>query len=174
MKLHTKSNVYNYIVLMYLPRVAAQQPPSSFNKLVGENIRMLRLERGMSQADLAARLQAQGYAVHQQGVGKLEQGERPLRFEEAHIIGAILGVDPSGLTQFSPRDESATAFKQFLRAQENVARLERQVEDLEIELDSARRNLQDALIYQTDARGKLTALGFVEVDGMWRLADGEH
>lgn len=123
----------------------------------------------MSQADLAAHLQQRGFAFHQQGVGKLETGERPLRLEEAHAIGEILGVDPATLTQLSQIEDRDTAFKQLLRAEENVARLERQVTDLRIELDHAQRALQDALILRTDAQQKMAALGATEVDGMWRF-----
>ena len=128
----------------------------------------------MSQADLAAALQGRGFAFHQQGVGKLEKGERPLRFEEAYALGEILRVDHATLTQLDQSDDRDTAFKQLLRAEENVDRLQRQVDELRMELDRAVNNLQDALILRTDAREKLALLGFVEVDGMWRFPDGER
>jgi hypothetical protein len=103
------------------------------------------------------------------GVGKLETGERPLRLEEAHTIGEILWVDPATLTQLSQIEDRDTALKQLLRAEENVARLQRQVDELRMELDRAVDNLEDAQIMRTDAQQKMAALGAAEVDGMWRF-----
>jgi transcriptional regulator with XRE-family HTH domain len=170
--IHTDSPPHSNTILMYPACVSRTQPPSSFNKRVGENIRLLRLSHGLSQAQLAAILQGSGFGLHQQGVAKIEQGERPLRFEEALAISAILEVDPAVLTQLDQSEERDAAMKKLFRAEDNVGRVQRQVNDLRFELEIAIKSLQDAQISETDARQKLALLGGVEIDGMWQFPEG--
>jgi transcriptional regulator with XRE-family HTH domain len=60
---------------------------------VGHNLQRIREARGVSQADLAARLGKLGLPFHQQTILKVEKGQRPLRLAEAQAIATVLGVD---------------------------------------------------------------------------------
>lgn len=58
-----------------------------------ESMGEYRKKRGWSQADLAKRLQAQGWSyMNQMTISRIENGERPVRFGEARAVAAILGV----------------------------------------------------------------------------------
>jgi transcriptional regulator with XRE-family HTH domain len=51
-----------------------------------------REERGWSQAELARRLSAIGFDMHQTTVAKLEAGKRPLRVAEALALAQVFGL----------------------------------------------------------------------------------
>jgi hypothetical protein len=61
--------------------------------------------------------------------------------------------------------------RQFLRAQEDVDRLQRQLDELRVEVDLTVQNLQHAQILVTDARKQLVEMGAVEVDGIWQFPE---
>lgn len=58
----------------------------------GQRVRELRLARGWSQEDLAERLTALGFQFHQTQIGKMENGGRPIRLNEAGALAAIFEV----------------------------------------------------------------------------------
>lgn len=64
---------------------------------LGAKVRELRRERGWSQEDLARRLDAFGYQMHQTTVAKLEAGERPIRVNELAALAVILEVTAAEL-----------------------------------------------------------------------------
>ena len=57
------------------------------------NLRRFREVQGLTQADLAASLKAEGLAFHQQTIQKIERGERQPRLAEAVAIAEALGVE---------------------------------------------------------------------------------
>ncbi len=59
---------------------------------VGERVRRLRLERGWSQAELAARVSSALPNWAQTTVAKTEAASRPIRVNEAAALAAALGV----------------------------------------------------------------------------------
>lgn len=59
---------------------------------VGENLRRLRLARGMNQEQLAAAVAERGIPFRQQTIVKIEKGQRPLRLREADAITEALEV----------------------------------------------------------------------------------
>lgn len=61
-------------------------------RIVGRNIRRLRLERGLSQEDLAAEI-----GVHRTYMGGVERGERNLTLRSLERLAGRLGVSPVGL-----------------------------------------------------------------------------
>jgi transcriptional regulator with XRE-family HTH domain len=63
-----------------------------FQKLVGEKLRKLRLEAGLSQRDLAQRLELS----HQQ-IQKYERGDNALPLERIRPFAQALGVAPAAL-----------------------------------------------------------------------------
>ncbi|MEE2855408.1 MAG: helix-turn-helix transcriptional regulator [Actinomycetota bacterium] len=72
--------------------------PQTVDQLVGKNIQVLRVAKGLSQADLAAAISTEAEHIPQQTIVKIEKGTRPLKYAEALRICAVLGV---GLAQLS-------------------------------------------------------------------------
>ncbi len=63
----------------------------------------LRVERGLTQADLAQQLRDRGLALHQQTVARIEAGQRSIRLNEALVIADALGSDINRMV--TPEDE---------------------------------------------------------------------
>lgn len=59
---------------------------------VGNNIRLLRERRGMTQDNLAAKLQINGCDITRSAVAKIEVGQRHLYPDEIILIKQILNV----------------------------------------------------------------------------------
>jgi len=60
--------------------------------VVGDNVRRIRVARGLSQEELAEQL-----GVHRTFMGAVERGERNLTLRSVERLAAGLGVDPSSL-----------------------------------------------------------------------------
>jgi transcriptional regulator with XRE-family HTH domain len=63
-------------------------------RVLCQKVAQLREERGWSQAELARRLSAIGFEMHQTTVAKLEAGKRPLRVAEAFALAQVFGLPP--------------------------------------------------------------------------------
>jgi transcriptional regulator with XRE-family HTH domain len=63
-------------------------------RLLCQKVAQFREERGWSQAELAKRLSAIGFEMHQTTVAKLEAGKRPLRVAEAFALAQVFGLPP--------------------------------------------------------------------------------
>lgn len=61
-------------------------------KQVGQNIRALREQKGMTQEQLAAKLQLNGCDITRSAVAKIEVGQRHLYPDEVILIRMILNV----------------------------------------------------------------------------------
>ena len=61
-------------------------------KKVGQRIKLLREQRGMTQDLLAAKLQIMGCDITRSAVAKIEVGQRHLYPDELILIKRILGV----------------------------------------------------------------------------------
>ena len=86
--------------------VAANQSESTdFNARVGANIKWARQALGMTQAQLAYELTERGFPFQQQTILKVEEGSRPLRFEEAQAVAEILRTNTAELSEFSEDEE---------------------------------------------------------------------
>lgn len=60
----------------------------------GPQIRALRRERGLSQEQLAAKLQLMGYSIGQKAVSRLETGDRVVTDCELLLFAQALHVSP--------------------------------------------------------------------------------
>lgn len=72
-------------------------------ELVGKRIAELRKDRGMSQNDLAIKLQNYGVDIDKNAVQLLEHGHRYVRDMELYVIAKVFGVSMEDLfagTQF--------------------------------------------------------------------------
>ncbi len=65
---------------------------AAMEKRIGQNIRRLREERGMTQEILAAKLQLSGCDITRSAVAKIEVGQRHLYPDEILLIKTILDV----------------------------------------------------------------------------------
>lgn len=61
-------------------------------KKVGENIRLLREQKGMTQDEVAAKLQLMGCDITRSAVAKIEVGQRHLYPDEIMLLKQILNV----------------------------------------------------------------------------------
>ncbi len=61
-------------------------------KKIGNNIRMLREKAGMTQEELAAKLQLNGCDITRSAVAKIEVGQRHLYPDEILLIKGILNA----------------------------------------------------------------------------------
>lgn len=65
---------------------------AEIEKQVGQNIRALREQKGMTQEQLAAKLQLNGCDITRSAVAKIEVGQRHLYPDEVILIRMILNV----------------------------------------------------------------------------------
>ena len=74
--------------------------------LCGEKIRMARLNRRMTQSDLAAQIQIQGVTMERDSISRIEIGTRFVTDYELKIFSKVLGVSMEWLTNnTSPLNE---------------------------------------------------------------------
>lgn len=67
--------------------------PVPAEQAIARKVRALRQESGWSQDELARRMTARGWSWYAQTVGRVEGGQRHLRFGEIDDLAAIFGVD---------------------------------------------------------------------------------
>jgi len=84
----------------------------------GKSVKLTRVDREMSQEDLAARVKALGYAMSQATVGKIERGERRVTVGEAKAIAQALRVSIDELLR-GPSSVSAEQLRSRLRILRN-------------------------------------------------------
>ena len=66
---------------------------SSYDKQVGQTIRKIRIERNLTQEQLAARLQVAGCDVTRSALAKIEVGQRHIYLDELKALRQILSVE---------------------------------------------------------------------------------
>ncbi len=69
----------------------------SLQRLVGRNLRQLRLERGLSQEEFAEIL-----GIHRTYMGGVERGERNLTLQSLERLAERLDIPPASLLQEPP------------------------------------------------------------------------
>lgn len=65
---------------------------AEYERALGQNIRVLRMKKGFSQEQLAARLQVCGCDVTRSALAKIEVGQRHIYPDELRALREILGV----------------------------------------------------------------------------------
>ena len=86
--------------------------------IVGSRVREARRRLGLSQEELAARLQVEAVTLEQKTISRLEQGQRIVTDYEVKVLARILKVDPNWLLE--------EGWKYF-RCEENCAILKLEV-----------------------------------------------
>ena len=109
--------------------------PDPIDRLVGNNVRILRLERGLSQSDLAERLgitfqQVQKYekGINRIGSGRLARLSQVLgvsvgRFFQGSEAGTPADMPPEALTDLLARPYAIRMLKAMANVPSNAARL---------------------------------------------------
>ncbi len=64
----------------------------SYERALGQNIRRLRMERGLSQEQLSARLQVLGCDITRSALAKMEAGQRHIYPDELKCLRELLAV----------------------------------------------------------------------------------
>ena len=65
---------------------------TEYEYALGQNIRTLRLKRGLSQEQLAAQLQTRGCDITRSALAKMEVGQRHIYPDELKLLRELLGV----------------------------------------------------------------------------------
>lgn len=63
-----------------------------YDKRVGEHVRRAREKKGLTQAQLAARLQVRGCDLTRSALAKIEAGQRHVYALEIKVLKEVLGV----------------------------------------------------------------------------------
>ena len=63
-----------------------------YDKRVGERVRRAREKKGLTQAQLAARLQVRGCDLTRSALAKIEAGQRHVYAREIKVLKEVLGV----------------------------------------------------------------------------------
>ena len=77
-----------------------------FRNLVGPRVRQARLERGLTQAQLAARLQSAGFSLGRASVSKIESRIREVDDRELVALSDALSVSPAWLLDHGAENAS--------------------------------------------------------------------
>ena len=70
----------------------------------GERVRLARKRKGLSQEQLAARMQLAGHSITQKAVSRLESGERVVPDYEVPLLARALEVSPLWLLGLEDRE----------------------------------------------------------------------
>jgi transcriptional regulator with XRE-family HTH domain len=92
---------------------------------VGRALRQLRLARSWSQEEVAVRMTAYGYDLHQTTIAKIEGAQRPLRVRELADFAALYGVEIQDLVHPPTR---------------SLPEIEQEIAEVTARLDRARKN----------------------------------
>ena len=65
--------------------------------ICGQNVRKLRIQKKMSQDQLAAKLQTEGLGVNQNSISRIETGKRIVADYELKVIAHVLSVSVDAL-----------------------------------------------------------------------------
>lgn len=76
--------------------------------ICGERIKKARTELGITQADLAARLQVQGIVIERDSISRIEIGTRFVADYELMVIAEILKVSPARLLYGESSEKTTT------------------------------------------------------------------
>ncbi|MBQ9861018.1 MAG: helix-turn-helix transcriptional regulator [Clostridia bacterium] len=76
---------------------------SHIEKLIGNNIKLLREKAGMTQEMLAAKLQVSGCDITRSSIAKIEVGQRHLYPDEILLIKQILRVEYEDIFKVSSK-----------------------------------------------------------------------
>lgn len=125
---------------------------SAINGLVGGNVRAARLDRGLTQRDLAVRLTDAGWKIDASALARIESGERALRIEQVEVLARALELT---LTELIVDTEPASLEKD---AQALIAAID-ELLDARQKYETARERLERHVSTAADERKRKTDAG---------------
>lgn len=134
------------------------------------NLRLLREERGWSQAELATAMERGGAGMYQTTISRIEKGERPVRLGEALGFSRVLQVPLASLIA-SPHQTGL--FAQLTRAAQQVQRLSMELARNVAETSQARTVLADVILKALE-RGVVPNEGAPSMTFERQLAFAQH
>ena len=63
-----------------------------YEKKMGQNIRKIRIEKGLTQEQLSAKMQVSGCDITRSALAKIEVGQRHIYLDEIKLFKEILGI----------------------------------------------------------------------------------
>lgn len=116
-------------------------------------VKDFRLAKGWTQAQLAERMSAEGFSMHQTTVAKLEVKARPTTIEEAAALAIVLGVELTML--IGPPDDRAEQRWKVAELERRLAEIKRDRSILQLQLMALDGEEQEALdtLKQVNAGG---------------------
>jgi transcriptional regulator with XRE-family HTH domain len=154
-------------------------------RVIGQKVRQLRIERGWSQADLAARLDEIGWPLHQTNISKMEAGRRPMRFAELCAIAMAYRVPVQSMLSLPVAGEPwsmADMRKRLAQIDELIADAEKRMRDLTSQLvgelahyELERIRVSEAMneAAKADDRGELEELSAEDAEALAEDMDPE-
>jgi transcriptional regulator with XRE-family HTH domain len=117
----------------------------------GRALRRLRLARGWSQAEVAARMEAYGYDFHQTMIAKIEAAQRPLRVRELADFAALYGVEVQDLV-YPPTTSLSETDQEIAKVEARLGNVRGQAVAAQKQLEAATGAMQAAQVaYQASA-----------------------
>lgn len=103
----------------------AERFAKHFERMFGVRVKDLRQAKGLTQEELAARMTASGYPMHQTTVAKMEGGGRPTSVGEMAVLAAIFEMAIPDL--FQDTDDA--------RDRMELAAAERMIDAIQLDID---------------------------------------
>jgi transcriptional regulator with XRE-family HTH domain len=128
----------------HVPLTAMDDGDKTPEEIVGANIKAMRSQLGLTQAELAEAMQGLGYSWIQTTVAKTEAADRPLRVNEVADLAQILGTRLPDLVS-SHNDWNRQAINMMLsHFQGHANRLTMDIQELTQQLEVKRQALGEA------------------------------
>jgi transcriptional regulator with XRE-family HTH domain len=112
-------------------------------EIVGANIKLLRAQRGLTQAELAEAMRGLGHSWGQTTAAKTEAADRPLRLNEIADLAQVLRVRLPELVS----TDTDWALRSIVSTVDMYAsqtkRLESEIEDLTQQLEAKKQSLEE-------------------------------
>jgi transcriptional regulator with XRE-family HTH domain len=111
---------------------------------VGASVKVLRTQRGLTQADLAEAMQGLGHSWIQTTVAKTEAADRPLRLNEVADLAKILGVRVPHLVSTRTDWDLQVIQGQLERWGVHAMRLQAELDELDHQVVAKTQALEEA------------------------------
>lgn len=110
---------------------------------VGANIKVLRAQRGLTQAELAEAMRGLGHSWGQTTAAKTEAADRPLRLNEIADLAQVLGVRIPDLVSSNTDWALRSIVSTVDMYASQTKRLESDIEELTQQLEAKKQSLEE-------------------------------
>jgi transcriptional regulator with XRE-family HTH domain len=151
---------------------------TNFNQAFGVQVRRLREAAGLTQTELADRLNAGGgFSLHQPGIVRIEAGKRALRLGQAKLLADALNVPLTVLFEVDDPEEVALQEQRqhtldtIAEHRKLIAIEEQQRADATKQIAAAQRQIANAELVITDSEHVIAGCEQRLTDYETKLAD---